>query len=237
MNELELINFIRIYCKVNSNKANREKYNYYYKEEQDFYGLTAPQINQFAKDFTRQHKPNLSTLINAAPELIKSSKHEESIILIVLLRLQAKHFTPNLLDEFSKWYALGIRNWAQADSMAMYLLHELHARKIVHYKAFEPWITSPYPFQRRSVPVSMVKWGKKHPHIPELLAFNEPLMTDSIREVHQGIGWFLRECWTRDPLATEDFLMKYKETSARLIFQYACEKMTAEKRILFRRKV
>jgi 3-methyladenine DNA glycosylase AlkD len=53
--------------------------------------------------------------------------------------------------------------------------------------------------------------------------------------VHQGIGWYLREAWKLTPEPTEAFLLKWKETAARLIFQYACEKMTKEKKELFRR--
>ncbi len=43
--------------------------------------------------------------------------------------------------------------------------------------------------------------------------------------VHQGIGWFLREAWKIDAQTTEKLLLKYKNTGARLINQYACEKM------------
>jgi 3-methyladenine DNA glycosylase AlkD len=60
-------------------------------------------------------------------------------------------------------------------------------------------------------------------------------MTDPEREVHQGTGWFLREAWKRKPEETEIFLLKWKDTAPRLIFQYATEKMTAEGKGRFRR--
>ncbi|MDP4292683.1 MAG: DNA alkylation repair protein, partial [Bacteroidota bacterium] len=50
-----------------------------------------------------------------------------------------------------------------------------------------------------------------------------------------GIGWFLREAWTIQPSETEAFLLRWKETAPRLIFQYACEKMTAEQKLQFKR--
>lgn len=70
--------------------------------------------------------------------------------------------------------------------------------------------------------------------MPSIL-FVEKLMADPEREVHQGMGWFLREAWKISPAEVEAFLEKYKETAPRLIIQYACEKMTAENKLRFRR--
>jgi 3-methyladenine DNA glycosylase AlkD len=71
--------------------------------------------------------------------------------------------------------------------------------------------------------------------VEEHISFIEPLMTDKEREVHQGVGWFLREAWKIEPAPVEEFLLKYKDTAPRLIFQYATEKMTAEGKSRFRR--
>jgi len=48
--------------------------------------------------------------------------------------------------------------------------------------------------------------------------------------------WFLREAWKIKRSETETFLLKWKETAPRLIFQYACEKMSAEKKMKFKRE-
>jgi 3-methyladenine DNA glycosylase AlkD len=53
--------------------------------------------------------------------------------------------------------------------------------------------------------------------------------------VQQGVGWFLREAWKRQPKPIEDFLLRHKDTAARLIFQYATEKMSAHEKSRFRR--
>ncbi|NLF42286.1 MAG: DNA alkylation repair protein, partial [Bacteroidales bacterium] len=63
-----------------------------------------------------------------------------------------------------------------------------------------------------------------------------PLMDDKERVVHQGTGWFLREAWKRQSCFTEAFLLQYKNTSARLIFQYACEKMNKEDKLRFKKE-
>jgi len=90
-------------------------------------------------------------------------------------------------------------------------------------------------FQRRAVPVSLIKLMKETGKVVEYVDFIESLMMDPEREVHQGVGWFLREAWKIDPLPVEEFLLKYKETAPRLIFQYATEKMTPAGKERFRR--
>ena len=65
--------------------------------------------------------------------------------------------------------------------------------------------------------------------------FIEPMMHDPAREVHQGLGWFLRETWKKQPEVAEQFLLRFKDTAPRLIFQYATEKMTAEGKERFMR--
>jgi hypothetical protein len=60
------------------------------------------------------------------------------------------------------------------------------------------------------------------------------MMLDGERVVHQGLGWFLREAWKRDAATVEPFLLEFKDTAARLIFQYATERMTAGDKARFK---
>jgi 3-methyladenine DNA glycosylase AlkD len=100
---------------------------------------------------------------------------------------------------------------------------------------FDNWKTAENKFKRRAVPVSLIKPMKKDSHYTQYYDYLDDMMMDPEREVHQGLGWFLREIWKKNPEETERFLLKWKNKSARLIFQYACEKMTPEKKLLFRR--
>jgi len=59
-------------------------------------------------------------------------------------------------------------------------------------------------------------------------------MSDTERVVHQGLGWFLREAWKRDPKPVEKLLLRWKDTAARLIIQYATEKMMPQQKERFR---
>ena len=68
-----------------------------------------------------------------------------------------------------------------------------------------------------------------------LLRFIRSMMQDAERVVHQGLGWFLPEAWKVRPEAVEPFLLEWKDTAPRLIFQYATEKMSPRQKARFRR--
>jgi 3-methyladenine DNA glycosylase AlkD len=132
-------------------------------------------------------------------------------------------------------FAFGIGNWAHADMLGMYIMPKFLKQEILNPDDFREWINSPFKYQRRTVPVTFIKVLDPSRGYQHLFDIIEPLMTDSERVVHQGAGWFLREAWKKDATQTEPFLFKYKETAARLIFQYATEKMTKEQKERFRR--
>ena len=50
------------------------------------------------------------------------------------------------------------------------------------------------------------------------------------------VGWFLREAWRKRPGPVESFLLKWKDSAPRKIYQYATEKMTKQQKARFRRE-
>ena len=89
---------------------------------------------------------------------------------------------------------------------------------------------SPHKYMRRAVPVMLIKALESRKDLKPFFRVIEPLMHDEERVVQQGTGWFLREAWKRNPKPVEAFLLKHKETAARLIYQYATEKMTPRRK-------
>ena len=87
----------------------------------------------------------------------------------------------------------------------------------------------------RTMVRTMVDLVKKARSVRSMLKFVRPMMMDDDRFVQQGIGWFLREAWKRQPEPVESLLLKYKDTAPRKIYQYATEKMTKEQRAKYRR--
>ena len=125
--------------------------------------------------------------------------------------------------------------WSVPDTETRELMNLFFKKRLVDLAALASWRTGSNKFQRRAAVVSLIKPMKLSSDFSPFYEFITPMMHDPVREVHQGLGWFLRETWKKQPGAAEAFLMKYKETSPRLIFQYACEKMTPEGKEKFRK--
>lgn len=233
----KLIKEIRHFCNANTNDENIVKYSRYFKDGFHGYGVPNVPLQEKAKELLKSKTIDLKTILEAAPELIETNLYEESAIIQLLANGFGKEYTKDTFGIMSGWYAIGIHNWAHADVMGMYILPQFMKNGIVTYKDFEPWLTSPYKFQRRCVPVTFIKHFKanRQDDFMKYYKFLEPLMSDPEREVHQGMGWFLREAWKIQPEITEKFLMKWKDTCPRLIIQYATEKMDKEYRLRFRR--
>ena len=231
----ELIQEIRSYCIANANVERLKTSQRFFKEEFVGYGLTAPQLYSKAKELQKESSFDLPTVLQAAPILMESRMFEEISIAMLLLDGLWKQFTPETFQTIGQWFSFSISNWAHADTLGMLILPKFLDKKILEMNDFSPWLDSPFKFQRRCVPVTLIKHMKKTRQVMPSILFVEKLMADPEREVHQGMGWFLREAWKINQSEVEPFLEKWKDTAPRLIIQYACEKMTAENKLRFRR--
>ncbi|HEX2934471.1 MAG TPA: DNA alkylation repair protein [Bacteroidales bacterium] len=237
MNADQLISEIIQYCEANANPETAAKSQRFFKEPHEFYGLSSPQITSKVKQLLKTPGINLETVIQATNTLVKSPKYEVPAFGLLLINGMGKQFTKETFASIASWYTISIDNWAHADALGMMVLPQFMLKGIVNISAFKQWIVSPYKFQRRSVPVTLIKVLKnnKTADFTQYFAFIKPLMTDKEREVHQGVGWFLREAWKIQPEPTEKFLLKWKDKAPRLIIQYATEKMTKENKERFKR--
>ena len=231
----ELIQEIKSYCLANANAERLKTSQRFFKEEFVGYGLTAPQIYSKVKEMLKSGGFDLKTIQEAAPILMNGRMFEEISMGLLLLDGLWKQFTPETFQTINNWFSFSINNWAHADTLGMLILPRFLDKKILEMNDFSPWLDSPYKFQRRCVPVTLIKHMKKTRQVMPSILFVEKLMTDPEREVHQGMGWFLREAWKISSAETESFLEKYKDTAPRLIIQYACEKMTVENKLRFRK--
>ena len=232
----QLTEIIRNYCLQNASEANVAKYSYYFKSGYDAYGLSQPTMDAGAKNMLKIPGIDLNIVLEAAPELMKSGKYEETGLVLLLVRGLHKQYTRITFDTIAGWYEIGINNWAHADTLGMTILPLFLKKEIINMDDFTDWLKSEYKFKRRSVPVTLIKSLKTHPDYSSIFSFLESLMADPEREVHQGMGWFLREAWKKNAPVTETFLLKWKNTAPRLIIQYATEKMTAEQKLNFKKE-
>ena len=235
MKTTELYKEIQSYCRANANEVIVKKYSRYFKEGYDAYGLSREQLEEKVNSILGDKSVNMKLVLSTSRYLVKSRKYEETSFAIRLLNEFSEQFTAATFREIGKWFEIGIINWGHTDVICGLLISKFFERNIISIEALSEWRTAKNKYQRRAVPVSMIELLKSTTDYAPFFAFVEPLMLDSERMVHQGLGWFLREAWKLKRKETEAFMLKWKNDAARRIFQYATEKMTAEQKKRFKR--
>ncbi|OPY26917.1 MAG: DNA alkylation repair enzyme [Methanocella sp. PtaU1.Bin125] len=227
---------VRAFCAASANAENVKKYSRYFKEGYDAYGLGNEKMDELEDALVAKYGDNLALpdVIALGHLLMASGKYEEASIAIRLARRYKKAFGPADFEALGAWLDRGICNWGHTDVLSGDLLSHFLLRGIVGPDRLRPWTASSSRWKRRAVPVTLIPYAKKAADIGPLLEIVRPLMGDRERVVHQGTGWFLREAWKKFPGPVETFLVEYKDTSPRLIYQYATEKMGPEQKALFK---
>ena len=236
MKATELCEEIRSYCRANADEAVVKKYSRYFKEGYDAYGISREKYEEKVNLLLNDKRINMKLVLSTSKHLVKSGKYEETSFAIRLLSKFSDEFTVSTFDEIGKWFEIGITNWAHTDVICGMLISKFFERNIISFEALSDWRTAKNKYQRRAVPVSMIDLLKSTTSYAPLFDFIEPLMLDVEKVVHQGLGWFLREAWKLKRKETEAFLLKWKNDAARLIFQYATEKMTPKKKKRFKKE-
>lgn len=236
MKATELYDEIRNYCRTNADEAIVKKYSRYFKEGYDAYGVSKEKYEEKVDLLINDKRINMKLVLSAGRHLIKSGKYEETSFAIRLLSAFSEEFTIATYYEIEKWFEIGITNWAHTDVICGILLPPFFEKDIISLETLSNWRTANNKYQRRAVPVAMLALLKTTDGYAPLFDFIEPLMMDSERVVHQGLGWFLREAWKIKKKQTETFLLKWKNDAARVIFQYATEKMTPEQKKRFKKE-
>ncbi len=230
-----LIAEIHRLCLAGEDKERAQKFQYYFKHTVDAYGLTSPQVNEIVKEILKHHQLSQDTVFEALYYFFGNGKYEEISCCLLLLDNLHKQFTKATFHAFSAIFEKGIDNWAHADTLAMFVFPKFIKKGIVTPNEFLPWMKAKNKFQRRCVAVSYIKVVKQSKEVQPYINYVLPLMNDPEREVHQGMGWFLRECWKINPQEVEAVLLEWKDKAPRLILQYACEKMTTENKQHFKK--
>jgi 3-methyladenine DNA glycosylase AlkD len=232
----ELYDDIIEFCKSNTDEAIIKKYSRYFKDGQyDAYGLPLNILEDKVKEILENEDVDLTVIRETSTLLVRNPKYEGVSFAYLFYKSFLKQFDKWTFTDIIVWFETGINNWAHCDVICGELIYPLLKKNIITPVDLKPWITASNKFQRRAVPVSLIKPLKTANEFLPYFNIIEPLMTDPDREVHQGVGWFLREAWKKEKEETESFLLKYKDISPRLIFQYACEKMNVDEKIRFKR--
>lgn len=229
---------VRSFCEAHSDPERVQKYARYFVEGYDAYGVDhrLSEWEASRKRWLAQlQQAGVAALLDACDLLVRPGKYEEVFTAIFLVAQSREMYTSDVLARIGRWFEQGIANWAQVDTLAGQVLGHFLADGVAGIATFEPWVASPFKYQRRAVAVTFIGLLKTTSDFESLFRQVEPLMTDLEKVVQQGAGWFLREAWKRQPRPTEAFLLRYKNTCPRLIVQYATEKMDVAARQQFKR--
>ncbi len=237
MTEKKLFDEIRKFCKKNADEKIVQKYAKYFVEGYDAYGVDGKLSEEQRKVWFEKYKDDLGFdgFLKLGDLLVKDDKYEEVFFAIWFANKFQKEFTSKTLNRFYQWIDVGIKNWAHSDVMSGEILSPFLTKNIVSLDKFSGWRKSKNKWHRRAVPVMMIKYLKNEPDIKILLDFIDTLMMDEEKVVRQGLGWFLREAWKKNPEPVEKFLLKWKNNCGRLIIQYATEKMKPQEKERFRK--
>jgi len=236
MKPKELYNEIVTFCKSNTNEEVIKKYSRYFKNGQyDAYGLPQHLMENKVNEIISREDVDLDVIRGTSKLLVSSHKYEEVSFAILFYKSLRKKHEKWTFEDITIWFETGINNWAHCDSICGELIFPLILKNVITISDLKPWIIARNKFQRRAVAVSIIKILKTTKDFLPYFNLIEPLMTDPDREVHQGVGWFLREAWKKEKEQTELFLSEWKDKSPRLIFQYACERMNVDEKARFKR--
>jgi 3-methyladenine DNA glycosylase AlkD len=237
MDSKELVAQISAWCAANADPAVVAKYKGYFKEGYDAYGLQRGLFDAKAKELFEAHKGEMGIeeFLDTGDLLVQNGMYEEGSFAIRFVIGCRKQLARGHFERIGAWLDAGLRNWAHTDFLSSDVLGYFLVKGIVPLEDFAEWRVAGSKWKRRAVPVSMLEPLKTATDVRPLLDFIRPMMHDPERVVHQGLGWFLRETWKRHAEPVEAFLLEFKDTSPRLIFQYATEKMTREQKERFRK--
>jgi 3-methyladenine DNA glycosylase AlkD len=211
------------------------RYTRYFTEGYDAYGIEwkSPEWQKRLEAWREEHR-DLGFWLELGGLLVRTGKYEEASIAIVQVAKFRDGYTPEAFARLGTWFEGGIRNWGHTDVLCGEVLGHFLGRGVVGLEALADWRASEHKYRRRAVPVMLLTLLDRAEDYGSLLEAIRPLMLDPEKVVRQGLGWFLREAWKRKPKVVEPFLLGFKDTAPRLIFQYATEKMTPAQKARFR---
>lgn len=230
---------IRNFCETHSDPVIIAKYQKYFKEGYDGYGIDDKLFIAQIENWVEQWKEEMSleAYLDLDDALMKNGRFEEKHVAINFLKSRRADFSKDTFNRVGNWFDYAINNWATTDVLCMLVLSAMLHDKVIEFKDLKTWLNSSSEWKRRAVPVALVELDKQTKDLipTETIVLIEPLMLEKSEYVQKGIGTLLRGLWKKYPSEIDDFLMKWKDQCGRLIVQYATEKMDKEYRKKFRK--
>jgi DNA alkylation repair enzyme len=239
---------IQQFYRDNADPANVKKYQRYFTEGYDAYGVDGKLTEKQRATWLKEWNDKLSwnDWLDLADLLLAADKYEENMCGVSFIIEQRERLDAKVFDRVEAWYANGwIRNWAQVDVSATQILQPLVLDGHVEHKRFAPWRSADSKWQRRASAVASIGMlggqmsnaagvpkGKAVPEhaipVEELCEFVRPMVGSTEKVIQQGAGWFLKRAWVLFPDETEAWLIAHRDELKPFVMRYATEKMDAE---------
>lgn len=228
---------IKKFCIDNADDAVVAKYSRYFKDGYDGYGVDDKVLIAQRDRWIEKWKDELSIddYLDLGDKLVSSGKFEEIAYAIHFISSQRQNYTFEVFQRVGNWFDTGIENWGSTDVLCMLVLSNFIEDEVIGIHRLKEWTKASSEWKRRAVPVTLVQITKSDYDMKAILAVIEPLMLDKSEYVQKGVGTLLRELWKKHKDETEEFLLKWKNDSGRLIIRYAIEKMDKENKKRFRK--
>jgi len=150
----ELFREIDDFCQANTDQAIVKKYSRYFKDGYNGFGVSTEAFELKLKSILQDPGVDLNLLLKTAPLLIKTKRFEETSFAIHILKSFSKQFTRDTFKEVSKWFEIGIINWAHTDFICGDIMLIFFKMEIISLQDLDKWRIAKSKFQRRAVPVS-----------------------------------------------------------------------------------
>lgn len=200
----------------------------FFREPVDPYGVRSQKLHGISRAVYRELKPWPKPQRDAfMTALWESGKLEEGVIVCHVYRRFSKEFGEDEFNMFDKWLGRYVRNWANCDGLAGWLLAGAIANQPRLIRRLPAWTKSKNRWRRRAAVVTLLQEAKAGRSTASIFEICMLLRHDSDDMVQKGVGWVLKEAYPRKPRAVREFLDDWRATAPRLLLRIAAEKMTA----------
>jgi 3-methyladenine DNA glycosylase AlkD len=190
-----------------------------YAEEDEFLGVTVPNLRKIAKIYK-----NIELQI--VEELLKSQYNEERLLALLILVEQYQKGDSDCQKEIYQFYLENLRyvnNWNLVDSSAYHILgHYLFDKnrsKIYHLAG------SDILWERRIAIVATLYFIRKD-DLSITYEISKILLKDKHDLIHKAVGWMLREAGKKDEASLISFLDEHASQMPKTMLRYSIERLS-----------
>lgn len=189
-----------------------------------FIGVIPPDVRALAREIARRHKKDktLEPLLAVARPLWRSRWHEERSTAVHMVAALGRRLSEDDWNEFKAWLKTA-KSADHCDGIAVEILGGLVKRDRTWCRVLKHWTLSPNLWERRAAIMGALLRTRQMGDVEAAFYIAESLMEDKAEEVRDGVAIVLSEARLADPVATEEFLDRWKVRGAKAIFKALAE--------------